>query len=129
MPHPGEADVSRAVAAALSTASALGLTVDDAIALHASNRLTLRLLPADGLVRVAPAPQGGGQLKVVFFVPPACTGSRIGRLAPGVPPRVYERDGFMITLWTYYAAQPTAELSPAAYADALARLHHGMREV
>ena len=38
-------EVSRAVAAAMSIASALGLTVDDAIVLHNSNKLALRLLP------------------------------------------------------------------------------------
>ena len=37
--------VPRAVAAAKSTASSLGLTADEAIVLHDSNKLTLRLLP------------------------------------------------------------------------------------
>ena len=46
-------EVPRAVAAAMSTASALDLTVDDAIVLHDSNRLALRLLPCDVLARVA----------------------------------------------------------------------------
>src|SRR6478672_11458662 len=46
-------EVPRAVAAARSTASALGLTADEAIVLHASNRLAVRLLPADVLARVA----------------------------------------------------------------------------
>jgi len=35
-------DVPRAVAAATATASALGLTVDRAVVLHASNRLAVR---------------------------------------------------------------------------------------
>lgn len=47
-------EVSRAVAAAMSTASSLDLTADDAIVLHDSNKLTLRLLPCDVLARVAP---------------------------------------------------------------------------
>jgi aminoglycoside phosphotransferase (APT) family kinase protein len=46
-----------------------------------------------------------------------------------VAPRVYERDGFAITLWTYYPAEPSRELSPAAYADALSRLHVGLQRV
>ena len=46
--------VPRAVAAAKSTASSLGLTADEAIVLHDSNKLTLRLLPCDVLARVAP---------------------------------------------------------------------------
>lgn len=48
-------DVGRAVAAATSTASSLGLPVDDVTVLHNSNKLTLRLLPPDVLARVAPA--------------------------------------------------------------------------
>jgi uncharacterized protein (DUF2384 family) len=37
----------------MSTASSLDLTVDDAIVVHDSNKLTLRLLPCDVLARVA----------------------------------------------------------------------------
>jgi aminoglycoside phosphotransferase (APT) family kinase protein len=44
-----------------------------------------------------------------------------------VEPRVYERDGFVVTLWTYHEPVAPAEVSPADYADALARLHAGMR--
>src|SRR5438477_762339 len=47
-------EIQRALAAAMSTASALGLTVDDAIILHDSNKLAVRLLPCDVLDRVAP---------------------------------------------------------------------------
>jgi hypothetical protein len=36
-------EIQRALAAAISTASALDLTVDDAIVLHDSNRLAVRL--------------------------------------------------------------------------------------
>jgi hypothetical protein len=46
--------VTHAVAAAKSTASSLGLTADEAIVLHDSNKLTLHLLPCDVLARVAP---------------------------------------------------------------------------
>lgn len=42
--------IQRALAAAMSTASALGLAVDDAIVLHDSNKLTVRLLPCDVVV-------------------------------------------------------------------------------
>ena len=49
-------------------------------------------------------------------------------LEPRVPPQVYERDDFAITLWSYYA--PVApELAPVDYADALWRLHAGMRTI
>jgi hypothetical protein len=42
-------EVPRAVAAAMSTAASLDLTVDDAIVLHDSNKLTLRLLNRPGI--------------------------------------------------------------------------------
>ena len=42
-------------------------------------------------------------------------------------PRVYERDGFVVTLWTYYEPATPRAVSPADYAGALARLHAGMR--
>ena len=42
-------------------------------------------------------------------------------------PRVYERDGFVVTLWTYYEPATPREVSPADYASALERLHAGMR--
>jgi hypothetical protein len=48
-------DVRRAVAAAMSTASALDLAVGDAIVLHNSNKLAVRLLPCDVFARVAHA--------------------------------------------------------------------------
>ena len=45
--------VRPAVGAAMSSASALGLRVEDAVVLHASNRLAVRLLPCNVLARVA----------------------------------------------------------------------------
>ena len=44
-------------------------------------------------------------------------------------PRVYQRDGFALTLWTYYEPVTSRELSPADYAAALAQLHAGMRKL
>jgi thiamine kinase-like enzyme len=46
-----------------------------------------------------------------------------------VEPRVHERDGFVVTLWTYYEPASPREISPAGYAKALERLHAGMREL
>jgi hypothetical protein len=58
-------ELPRAVAAASSTASALDLTVDDAIVLQDSNRLVLRLIPCDVAARVAPmAHQASAELEV-----------------------------------------------------------------
>ncbi len=42
-----------AVAAAMGVATALGLKANDAIVLHDSNKVTVRLLPCDTLARVA----------------------------------------------------------------------------
>ena len=121
-------EVRRAVAAATSTASSYGLAVDDAIVLHDSNKLTLRLLPCDVLARVAPAAQQNARFEVDIARQLAESGSPVAALDPRVEPRVYEHDGFVVTLWTYY--EPVArELPPAEYAAALARLHAGMRGI
>src|SRR6188472_1520072 len=122
-------EVPRAVAAATSTASALGLRVDEAIVLHVSNRLALRLLPSDVLARVALATHEAAELEVEVAARLAATDSPVALLDPRVAPRVYERDGFTITLWTYYEPQTARALSPAEYAHALARLHVGMQQV
>jgi hypothetical protein len=47
-------EVQRAVEAGSSTASALGLRVDDAVVVHNSNRVVVRLAPCDVLARVRP---------------------------------------------------------------------------
>ena len=57
------------------------------------------------------------------------TESPVAALEPRVEPRVYERDGFVVTLWTYYEPLSPQEVSPADYADALERLHAGMRKL
>ena len=122
-------EVSRAVAAAMSTASSLGLTVDDAIVLHNSNKLTLRLLPCDVLARVAPVAHQVAQFEVDLAQRLAESGCPVAALDPRVEPRVYERDGFVVTLWTYYEPVTSREVSPADYANALERLHAGMRKL
>ncbi|HVE31778.1 MAG TPA: hypothetical protein VNC80_17055, partial [Mycobacteriales bacterium] len=59
-----ESDVARAMGSAVSTAAALDLRVDDAVVLHNSNKLTLRLLPCDVLARVAPAAEQVAQFEI-----------------------------------------------------------------
>ncbi len=113
----------------MSTASALNLTVDDAIVLHDSNKLAVRLLPCDVLARIAPAMDQVAQFEVELAQRLAETESPVGALEPRVEPRVYERDGFVVTLWTYYKPVTPREVSPADYADALERLHAGMRKL
>ena len=120
-------EVPRAVAAATSTASALDLMVDDAIVLHDSNKLALRLLPCDVLARVAPVAHQVAQFEVDLAQRLSETESPVAALEPRVEPRVYQRDGFVITLWTYYEPLSPREVSPADYANALERLHAGMR--
>ncbi|WP_327586729.1 aminoglycoside phosphotransferase family protein [Nonomuraea sp. NBC_00507] len=122
-------EVPRAVAAARSTASSLGLTADDAIVLHDSNKLTLRLLPCDVLARVAPVADQVAQFEIELAQRLAESESPVAALEPRVEPRVYERDGFMVTLWTYYEPATPREVSPADYANALGRLHAGMRKL
>jgi Phosphotransferase enzyme family len=121
--------VPRAVAAAISIASSLGLTVDDAIVLQDSNKLTLRLLPCDVLARVAPVEHQVAQFEIGLAQRLAGSGSPVAALEPRVEPRVYERDGFAVTLWTYYEPASPQEVSPAGYASALERLHAGMRKL
>jgi Ser/Thr protein kinase RdoA (MazF antagonist) len=123
-------EIRRAIAAAMSIASSLDLTVDDAIVLHNSNKLTLRLLPCDVLARVAPvAPRAlqGAQFEVALAQRLAEAGCPVAALERRVDPRIYERDGFVVTLWTYYEPATPQAILPADYARALERLHAGMR--
>ncbi|MEV4033909.1 phosphotransferase enzyme family protein [Streptomyces umbrinus] len=122
-------EVSRAMAAAKSIASSLDLAVDDAIILNDSNKLTLRLLPCDVLARVAPAEQQVAQFEVDVAQRLGESGCPVAALEPRVEPRVHERDGFVVTLWTYYEPVTPHEVSPADYANALAQLHAGMRKL
>ena len=122
-------EVSRAVASAMSTASALGLKSTNAIVLQDSNNLALRLLPCDVFARVAPVAHQVAQFEIDIAQRLAETESPVAALEPRVEPRVYERDGFVVTLWTYYEPVATGELSPADYANALERLHAGMRQI
>ena len=119
----------RAKAAATSIAFSLGLTVDEAIVLHDSNKLTLRLLPCDVLARVAPVADQVATFEVELAQRLAESGCPVAALDPRVEPRVYERDGFVVTLWTYYEPATPRAISPADYAIGLERLHAGMRKL
>ncbi|HYJ68112.1 MAG TPA: aminoglycoside phosphotransferase family protein [Nocardioidaceae bacterium] len=121
--------VSRAMAAATSLAVAQGLRVDDAIVIHNSNKLALRLLPCDVFARVALAGQEVSSLELELARHLAAVASPVAALEPRVEPRVYEGDGFAVTLWTYYEAATHDQVAPAEYADALHSLHAGMRSV
>jgi hypothetical protein len=122
------ADVRHAAAAARSIASALGLAVDDAVVLQNSNKLAVRMLPCDVFARVAARGQQLAQFEVELAQALARTDSPAVALEPRVERRVYERDGFVVTLWTYHVSV-TPDLAPYAYATALERLHAGMRKL
>jgi hypothetical protein len=123
-------DVPRGVAAAVSSATALDLRVDDAVVLHDSNRIAVRLVPCDVLARVAHvAHQAGAEFEIEIARRLVETGSPVAELEPRVEPRVHVRDGYAVTLWKYYEPVPSHDLAPAEYARALARLHAGMRQI
>ncbi|MFE7114629.1 phosphotransferase enzyme family protein [Streptomyces sp. NPDC057654] len=121
-------DVTRATAAATSVAASLDLPADDAIVLHNSNKLTLRLLPCGVIARIAPAGREAAQFEVELARRLAEAGCPTCPLEPRADPRVYMRDGFAVTLWTY--CEPvTPHTSPADFAKALEQLHAGMCKV
>jgi Phosphotransferase enzyme family len=121
-------EVSRAMAAATAIAAGLGLPARDATVLQNSNKLALRLLPCDVFARVAYAGQGVAQFEVDLALRLAEAGSPVAALEPRVDPRRYQRDGFEVTLWTYYEPV-TPPVTAAGYANALERLHAGMRGI
>ena len=122
-------EIQRALAVATSVASALGLPVDDVIVLHDSNKLTARLLPCDIAARVAPIAHQTAQFEIELARRLAEAQSPVAALDPRAEPRVYERDGFAVTLWTYYQPVTPREVPPADYATALERLHTGLRQL
>jgi hypothetical protein len=123
-------EVQRALEAARSTASALGLRAGDGVVVHNSNRIAVRLTPCDVLARVAPlAHQAGAAFEVEVGRRLAAAGCPVEEPEPRAEPRVYVRDGFAITLWTYYEAVPPQDIAPAEYARTLERHHAGIRRI
>jgi aminoglycoside phosphotransferase (APT) family kinase protein len=123
-------EVPRAVAAAMSTASELDLAVDEAIVLSDSNRLVIRLTPCDTVARVTPMMHfASAEQEVELVRRLAQTGSPVAPLEPRVEPRVFVHDGFKIALWAYLEPVQSRMLPPADYAEALARLHAGLRQI
>ncbi|WP_437040949.1 phosphotransferase [Streptomyces sp. enrichment culture] len=119
----------RALETARTTASELGLEVDDVRVVHNSDRVALRLLPCDVLARVAPArhlAEAAFEVEVARRL--ADAGAPVGELAPRVAPQVHERDGFALSLWTYY--EPVGpDITPADYADVFMRHHAALRRI
>ena len=116
----------------MSSASALGLRVDDAVVLHDSNRIAARLLPCDVLARVAVATasrQANAELEVELARRLAETDGPVAAPEPRVEPRIYVRDGFVVTWWTYYEPVSPQDVAPPDYALALKQMHAGMQEI
>jgi aminoglycoside phosphotransferase (APT) family kinase protein len=123
-------EARRAVAAAMSTASGLDLAVDDAIVLSDSNRLVIHLTPCDIVARVTPMTHFASAEREVELVRRlAQTGSPVAALEARVEPRVFVHDGFKIAMWAYFEPVQSRMLPPAEYAQALARLHAGLRRI
>ena len=123
------AEVARAIAAAVAIGHALDLPTDDAIVVHNSNRLTLRLMPCDVLARVAPLGDRSAEFEVEHAQRLAEAGCPVATVEPRVAPRVYERDGYAVTLWTFYESATPDGVSDADYANALEQLHAGLRRI
>jgi Ser/Thr protein kinase RdoA (MazF antagonist) len=114
----------------MSIASAHGLRADDAVVLHNSNRLTVRLMPCDVLARISPLSyQASAEFEIKVARRLAETASPVAALEPRIEPRVHVRGDFAISMWTYYGPVSPPEIAPAEYAQALGRLHAGMREI
>ncbi len=111
------------------TASQLGLQVDDAVVIHNSDRVALRLAPCDVLARVAPLGHlGDSEFEVEVARRLADVGAPVAELDPRVEPRVHVRDAFAISLWTYY--EPAGpEITPADYADVFLGHHAALRRI
>ncbi|HET9646715.1 MAG TPA: aminoglycoside phosphotransferase family protein [Microlunatus sp.] len=119
----------RAVTAARSIVTSLGIPADDAVVLQNSNKLTVRLLPGAVLVRIAPEAQQNAQFEIDVARQLASAGAPVAALDPRAEPRPYRQDGFVITVWTYYRPSSRSRIPPTEYARALERLHAGLRRV
>lgn len=122
------ATLTRAIEAAKATAAALGLRADDVTVLNDSNRLTARLHPCDAIVRVAGEElRAGAEFEVEVVRRLTELECPVATLDPRTEPRVHAHDGFSVTFWTYYESVPPEDAAPAEFADALQRLHAGLR--
>jgi hypothetical protein len=78
--------VERAVGTARAVAEAAGLGVDDAVVLHNSNKLALRLRPADVFARVAPVGEEVAEFEIELARRLGEVGSPVAALEPRVEP-------------------------------------------
>lgn len=136
------AQTRRAIDAAVRSARTCGLPVDDAVLLHDSDRIAVRLRPGAVLARVAPGDpdwRDGMAFEVEAARLLAATDAPVGPLDPRVRPPVRSEDGFTITFWKYYPPVPAVRrptefgmdtsVTPEDYLDALRRFHVAARTV
>ena len=115
-----------AVRSASAVARSGGLRVDDVVVLQDSNKLTLRLLPADVVARVAPGHDRVLGFEVDLARELTSRGSPVAALDARLEPRVHTAGGFAMTFWRFH---PTRErpLAVGEYARGLLRLHQDLR--
>lgn len=123
------AERSATITAATAVASSLGLIVDDVTVLQTSNKVTLRLVPCDTLARVAREQANVAQFEIDVAMGLAEYGCPVAAPDPRVKALAYVREGFVITLWTYYESMGTGRVAVGEYAEALMLLHSGMRKL
>ena len=125
------AGVKQAIAAAQSLAEESGLAVEQVKVIHNSNKLALRLLPCDVFARVARAGEEVAELEVSLARQLAVVDAPVANLDPRFGPRVFHRDGFAITWWTFYETITAASDSSwhRDQAGGLTRFHAGLRTV
>ncbi|MDN3027490.1 phosphotransferase [Streptomyces sp. S.PB5] len=122
-------ELRRGVEAARAVAAELGLQADGMVVINNSDRVVLRLVPCDVVARVAPQRH---LADLEFEVGVACrltdVGAPVAELEPRVEPRVYVRDAFAISFWTYY--EPVgSQIAAADYAEVLMRHHAALRRI
>jgi len=120
--------VARATAAASALGRDLDLQVDDVVVVQNSNKLALRLVPCDVFARTSVVGAEVAAFELVVAEKLGAISAPVASLDPRVEPRVYERDDFAVTFWTYYESV-TEPAAPAQYADALHHLHAAMRSI
>lgn len=125
-----EPELSRAIAAARSTASAADLAVQSVVVLQNSTRVIVHLLPCDIVARIAPiALQPSAEFEVALAQQLVAAGSPVARLDARVEQRVHVSDGVAINFWTHHATVSADPIRPADMASAFQQFHAGMREV
>jgi Ser/Thr protein kinase RdoA (MazF antagonist) len=86
-------------------------------------------MPCDILARVADSAHTAAALEIEIAGRLAEFDCPVAAPLPRVGDRVHARDGFLITLWTYYDPVSPLPVRPADYAGALQQLHAGMRNL